>query len=81
MHFMVHCISATAILRSAIIISYSRITDMYSAKERKVVMKGSKKILQSAHTTGPPYSLFKSHFIRLKEYGVMMLKRKCFSEP
>lgn len=48
-------------------------------------MEGSKKILQSAHTTGPPYSLFQSHFIRLKEYwggvGVMMLKRKCFSQP
>lgn len=38
-------------------------------KERKVVMEGSKKILQSAHTTGPPYSLFQSHFIRLNEYG------------
>lgn len=46
-------------------------------KKRKIVMEGSKKILQSAHTTGPPYSLFQSHFIRLKEYGgVMMLKRK-----
>lgn len=39
-------------------------------KEKKSTsMEGSKKILQSAHTTGPPYSLFQSHFIRLKEYG------------
>lgn len=54
-------------------------------KKKRTSMEGSKKILQSAHTTGPPYSLFQSHFIRLKEYwgcvGVMMLKRKCFSQP
>lgn len=41
-------------------------------------MEGSKKILQSAHTTGPPYSLFQSHFIRLKEYGGDDAQKKVF---